>query len=294
VLPVPFHQNEMGKIKMVNLSYLVPRVIRHFLPDGLVRFLLQRNLIIRPGLETRDPVMAARRYLDVLGEYGLSIAGKSVLLFGYGGRFGVGCELLRQGASHVILAEREGFPEDRHNQALLPAYSEYLELKNSHVAPRPEVFTCLHADIRQAAAEKRIPPADLVFSTSVYEHLGDVEEITAALASLTRPDGANLHFIDLRDHYFKYSFEMLCYSNETWRRWLNPTSNHNRYRFRDYERVFQGHFSSVDIKVLERDRAAFEHTLPRIKAEFLTGDPQIDSITLIRVAASRPKFSSVP
>ena len=71
----------------LNFPYLIPRLARHFLPEKLVRTLLLRNVIIRPGLETSNPFAAVQRYVDVLSERGLSLRGKRVLVFGYGGRF---------------------------------------------------------------------------------------------------------------------------------------------------------------------------------------------------------------
>src|SRR3972149_6480652 len=75
------------------------------MPESVTRFLLKRRFIIRPGLESSDPFSAANRYIEVFSQHGRSIQGKRVLVFGYGGRFAVGVELLRQGAAHVVLAE---------------------------------------------------------------------------------------------------------------------------------------------------------------------------------------------
>ena len=49
----------------LNLPYLLPRLVRHILPEKLVRALLLRNLVIRPGLETSNPFAAVQRYADV-------------------------------------------------------------------------------------------------------------------------------------------------------------------------------------------------------------------------------------
>ena len=38
----------------MNLPYLVPRIMRHFLPEGATRFLLLRSMIIKPGMETAN------------------------------------------------------------------------------------------------------------------------------------------------------------------------------------------------------------------------------------------------
>jgi hypothetical protein len=94
--------------------------------------------------------------------------------------------------------------------------------------------------------------------------------------------------VDLRDHFFKYPFEMLRFSENTWRRWLNPSSNHNRYRLWDYRRVFESCFGQVEIEVLDREEEAFRKLKPHIRPEFVSGKPEEDAVTLIRVIASKP------
>ena len=42
----------------MNLPYLLPRTLRHFLPERIARFLLLRSVIIKPGLETVDATTA--------------------------------------------------------------------------------------------------------------------------------------------------------------------------------------------------------------------------------------------
>lgn len=273
----------------MNVPYLVPRAIRHFLPAGLTRFLLIRSLIIRPGLETAHPNAAAARYVQVLHARGLSLAGRRVLVFGYGGRFDIGVQLLQSGAAHVVLCDKYAFADDVHNKALLPRYSEYIQSGAGHALPRPDRLTVIRQDIRELRASGVILPVDLVVSTSVYEHLEDVEGTTRALAALTAADGLHIHFIDLRDHFFKYPFEMLHYSEATWRHWLNPTTNHNRYRLWDYRRVFAFCFKKVDIEVLERDEAGFARAMSRIRPEFRCGNVKDDSVTLIQIVAEAPR-----
>jgi len=259
------------------------------MPENWVRFILRRSWIIRPGLETSSPRDAVNRYRTVLEKKGRSLQGKRVLVFGYGGRFAVGTALLRQGAAHVILCDKYAPPDEPRNRALLPQYDEYLVPDDDHVLPRPEWITLVEDDIRETAKSGALSPADVVVSSSVYEHLDDVDGITRALAALTKPDGVQLHFVDLRDHFFKYPFEMLCYSEHTWKTWLNPSSNHNRFRMWDYQRVFENYFGQVEIKVLERDETAFQKTLPRIRPEFVSGNSQDDCVTLIQVIASHPR-----
>ncbi len=276
----------------MNLRYLLPRLFRHLMPESVARFLLKRRWIIRPGLESSDPVAAAVRYAEALFERGASLQGKRILVFGYGGRFAVGVELLKQGAAHVVLCDHVEALDHERNLELLPAHEGYLVVKDGIVRPRPEFITLLHGDITDSAIQSQIVLVDCVLSSSVYEHLDGVEAITRALASLTKSEGVHIHFVDLRDHFFKYPFEMLRFSDKVWRNWLNPTSHHNRYRLWDYRKVFENSFEQVEIKVTARDEEAFRKLMPRIRSEFVSGNIEDDSVTLIRVIASKPKISS--
>jgi hypothetical protein len=272
----------------LNLPYLLPRIIRHFLPESVARFLLKRRWIIRPGLESSDPVAAVTRYVDVLSQHGRSIKGQHVLVFGYGGRFAVGVELIKQGAAHVVLCDHFVLLDTERNLQLLPQYGECLFVEGGEVKPLPQFITLLHGDIREASIQNQISPVDCVLSTSVYEHLDDVDGITRALASLTKLDGLHLHFVDLQDHFFKYPFEMLTFSGRVWKSFLNPTSNLNRLRLPDYEKIFNACFQKVDILVLERNEDEFKNMRARIRPEFLSGYVTVDSVTLIQVVAQMP------
>jgi len=272
----------------LNIRYLILRLARHFMPEGIARFLLKRRWLIRPGLESSDPLAAVDQYVKALAQYGKSIKDERVLVFGYGGRFAVGVELLKQGAAHVILCDHFVLLDQERNLELLPKYDEYLHVVNGEVMPRPECITLLHGDIRDVNLQAEISAVDLVLSTSVYEHLDDVDGITHALAKLTVPQGTHLHFADLRDHYFKYPFEMLAYSNAIWKNFLNPTSNLNRYRLPSYKRIFEKYFGQVKISVLARQENEFKQASRRIRSEFLTGDLSVDSITLIQIFAEMP------
>ena len=279
--------NSFGEM-ILNLPYLIPRLIRRFLPERLVRMLLLRNIIIKPGLETNNPFAAIQRYVDVLSEYGHSFQEKRVLIFGYGGRFDIGYGILKEGAAHVILCDKYASPDEAHNLRMFGAQEKYFVMGNKGLRPRPEWITLLEADIRDVPASRDVEPVDIVISSSVYEHLEDVEGITEALAKLTKRDGIHVHYVDLRDHYFKYPFEMLRFSENTWRRWLNPTTNHNRYRLWDYRRAFNACFDQVEIDFLTREEEAFRKLLPHIRPEFVSGNIEDDAVGVIQVVALKP------
>lgn len=273
----------------MNIRYLILRLTRHFMPESVARFLLKRRWIIRPGLESSDPLAAVDQYIQALEKYGRSIKDQRVLVFGYGGRFAVGVELLKRGASHVVLCDHFMSLDSERNLELLPQYADYLYMEAGEVLPKSTSITLLHGDIRQSEIQEKISAVDLVLSTSVFEHLDDVEGITQALAKLTAPHGAQLHFVDLRDHYFKYPFEMLKFSKAIWKNFLNPTSNLNRFRLPDYRRVFDAYFDHVEAIVIKRDEAEFNLARPYIRSEFLAGDASVDSVELIYLMADSPK-----
>jgi len=269
----------------MNLMYILPRIVRHFMPEGAARFLLRRGWFIRPGLETADPRAATDRYIDAIREQGRSLSGKRVLVFGYGGSYAVGVWLLKHGAAHVLLCDNFASPDQKRNLELARPFGKYLLTSDDGVTPRPEFMTLMHGDIRTVATA----PVDYVLSTSVYEHLQDVAGFTGALAKLTGPTGLNVHYVDLRDHFFRYPFEMLRFSERQWESFLNPSSNLNRFRVRDYQEVFEKNFREVRLRVLARDEARFRADRHRIRPEFLTGDESVDSVTLLEIVAREPR-----
>ena len=276
------------KINIVNLSYLLPRIFRRFVPHSVMRFMLLRG-IMRPGFETRNPAGAVQRYLDVIASHGFSLKGKTVMLFGYGGRFDIGFGLLKEGAAHIILCDKYASPDEEHNRRLFGVEDKYFFADVGGLRPRPEWMSMIEEDIRDVQIRGNVEAVDFVLSNSVYEHLDDVEGITRALAALTKPDGVNIHFVDLRDHFFKYPFEMLRYSERVWKRWLNPPSNHNRYRLWDYRRAFSACYEEVDIEILFREEETFKNLMPHIKPEFISGNMLEDAATKIQVIAAKPK-----
>jgi hypothetical protein len=259
------------------------------MPEKLVRALLLRNIVIQPGLETNNPLGAVQRYIQVFSEHGLSLKAKRVMVFGYGGRFDIGFGLLKAGAAHTVLCDKYAPADEAHNRRLFEGGEKYFTLENGKLRPRPEWITLLESDIRNFQVDSDTDKMDFVVSSSVYEHVDDVEGITHALASLTKTGGTQIHFVDLRDHFFKYPFEMLRFSENTWRKWLNPSSNHNRYRLWNYRSAFEACFERVEIKILFSEENAFRKLLPHIRPEFISNNMDENYASLILVIASNPK-----
>jgi hypothetical protein len=82
---------------------------------------------------------------------------------------------------------------------------------------------------------------------------------------------------------------MLTFSERVWKNFLNPTSNLNRFRLTNYQEVFDAYFQKVNIAVLNRQVDELRSVTSRIRPEFLTGNEEVDSVTLIYVLAEDPR-----
>jgi len=246
------------------------------------------NIGVQSGLETRDAQAAVNRYTDALAAWGLGIQGARVLILGYGGYFGSAVELLKRGAQHVVLLDPYALTNRQDNLVLAKEAAPYIFIKNGEVSPNPARITLVH-DTAEAYQNRCAEALDLVLSSSVYEHLENPRQVTKSLAALTKFSGVHVHFIDLRDHLFRYPFAMLCYSKKTWRRYLNPASNLNRLRIWDYEAIFGEIFERCEFEIIESALDAFHQVRSRIYSPFLSGEEDRDAATKILVRAAGPK-----
>ncbi len=274
---------------MGKLSYVIPRIIRRYLPSRMVHWAKRMRLGIEPGLETREPGLAADRYQETLRSRGKELKEMKILILGYGGFFGLAVELLTRGAKHIFLVDPYAKVDHRANLGLLEKPCPYLTIQGKLVLPVDEWITLIHEDIEHHDFGQ-YGPMDLVFSSSVLEHISTLDQTIQALSKLTNPEGIHLHFVDVRDHFFKYPFEMLCYSEMVWRRYLNPPSNLNRLRVWDYETLFSHYFNHVEIDILEQDPDSLNKVRTRVKTKFLSGDESRDSATRLLITASHPRF----
>lgn len=258
------------------------------MPEQAADWIKKRHFIIKAGVETMDPQTAVDSYIKYFKQAGIDFKNKTIMIFGYGGNVSTGCEFLKHGAKRMILCERAGLPFPKLIMDIIDQYPDFFITNDENeIVPKSECIHIVHDDIRMVADQKKIDPVDLILSASVFEHLDDVNEITCALSLLTAKKGKQVHFVDLRDHYFKYPFEMLVFSKRTWESFLNPTSNLNRFRVFQYEEIFKKYFSKVKVIITESNIEAFMKAKPRIRKEFLSGDDQQDSTTRIIIEAEK-------
>jgi hypothetical protein len=252
---------------------------------------MKLRLGVEPGLETRDPTAAGDRYIGALETSGNHLQGKRIMILGYGGYFGLAVNLLERSAGHVVLNDPYARINHEMNLPLAQRSSSFLSIHHDRVLPNQAYITIIQ-DLDHDYSLKEHPPIDFVFSSSVLEHVSHPEELIHTLSSLTHTEGLHIHFIDLRDHFFKYPFEMLCHSKAIWSRFLNPSSNLNRRRAWDFEEIFQSNFQKVEVEVFERELVKFRKAKARIKPEFISGNEEVDCATRVLVRASCPRIIS--
>ena len=271
---------------MVPLRYWLMRSLRRHTPQWAVDGMLSRGFYLKPGRDTSAPQESVAAYVESLGRYGQSLAGQTVCVVGAGGGWAIGVHLLEAGAERVILQDPYAPERVWHTHRGLSAelLEKHMESTGGRWRPRRDNLQLVRAPLEEYAAAD---PAsvDAICSNSVLEHVTDVENLVAAMALLLKPHGLTTHFVDLRDHCFRYPFEMLCYSRATWEGWLNASNTLNRLRRGDYESIFRRHFAHVEITTISSLPREFALAKPRIRSEFLTGDDTYDATAIIRIEA---------
>jgi hypothetical protein len=258
----------------MNFEYIVLRIVRRYLPEAIVSLLLKMNLILKPGLETANPQAAFDRYNKEILGHGRSVVDKNILIFGYGGYIGTAAEFIRHSARHVFVYDKFCKYDERKNSALLRGRGI-----------KPDAITIIDRDLRRHFSDQSANKMDIVVSSSVLEHVDTIEEEVEILTAITAPGGFHIHYIDLRDHFFKYPFAMLCFTEKSWITYLNPKENLNRLRMPDFQRCFAKFFRVVQCRIEESNVPAFQKISPRILPKFKCGDAAVDSATQIVIYA---------
>jgi len=272
---------------MPPIDYLVLRTLRRLAPQSVVEWMLDRGVVLKAGRDTVSPDFSIKTYREAGERLSKPIVGSDVLVFGFGGGLGVALALLEAGAAHVYLQDPYAPLRKARNRRLPPErMAKFFKGGPEAWEVDPTRVTIVREQLAQFAAV-HAASVDWVVSSSVFEHIEEVEANVAACARITRPGGINVHEIDLRDHYFKYPFEMLCYSERTWRRWLNASNNLNRWRAWEYEEVFRRYFGDVLVRRAVSLPEQFASVKGRIRWEFLTGDDGVDAAGVVVVEARR-------
>lgn len=271
----------------MNALYFTARIIRKLTPNWVTSFLLSSDMLIKPGWGTGGPDELANKYFNFLKPYNVTIKGKTILEFGYGGSFGTALAFLKKGAKHVFLIDKYSNPNNKRNSMLLNQLEadNFFNKTNNTIEPNRDFITFIKGDITENKVKEIIKNVDIIFSASVMEHIHDVGITINALKNIMASDGCQLHIIDIRDHFFKYPFEMLCYSERIWNTFLNPKESLNRLRIPQYRNIFKKYFNTVNINIFMSSLGQFKKAKARIRSEFISGNETEDSALMISLFA---------
>ena len=119
---------------------------------------------------------------------------------------------------------------------------------------------------------------DLVLSSSVLEHVTDPPVLFKGLARVMTKDGAMLHLVDYRDHFFKYPYHFLQFSKNVWNGWLNPG---DLPVWRLYDHIEQLQKAGFNVTVVDetRDLAAFRKISRMVSRDYRLDDERLMTTT---------------
>ena len=203
----------------------------------------------------------------ILQENNFSIENKTVLELGPGNSFIIAYNYLMNNAEKVILVDKyplnaykivatnideevltEKLVKDKKSKQKQFLVKEIDFIKKKYSTENPNFLKNNIIDTQKLqfiakdlSEINNLSKIDIVFSTSVLEHIYDVEKTIKAMSEITTKDSILIHNIDLRDHYnFNRPFLFYKYSEKTWNKYLTKLgiSYTNRLRYNDYIELF--------------------------------------------------------
>jgi SAM-dependent methyltransferase len=216
----------------VSVPYFLGRVVRKFAPFGALPKPIRQKI---PGFQ---PNLGEQSQTAVFGIYSKSLdfdfatwlEGKIVLEIGTGRTNGCCYMFASKGAAKALSLE--------------PFRPLDIEQDSIQIRDTASLSQCDESILRDRV--KRIDSfcgipnesCDAIFSLAVLEHVESMEDLTNELWRVLKPGGWMVHVVDYRDHFFKYPYHHLLWSQKTWDRYLNP-GDLPRWRIGDHVECFK-------------------------------------------------------
>lgn len=261
-----------------NLEYVPLRLLRKFVfRRGFLEtcgWLVPYYLINTGETSPQSIVSTYRSYLQ---RCNVRLDGKIVLELGSGATNGTGYELASTGAARVYCLEPFARFKSALDRSILSDACNRHRVKPADIAGRTVRLNSLDP----------IPShsIDLVVSSSVLEHVTDPESVCDQLMGLLTPSGQMLHLVDYRDHFFKYPYHFLQFSQRTWNTFLNP-GDLPRWRLTHHLRAFARAGFETKVLVERSEPGAYARVAPYISSEFDRSDSRL-AITFAAILAYR-------
>jgi len=128
---------------------------------------------------------------------------------------------------------------------------------------------------------------DVVISNSVLEHVRDPLGLFRECHRVLVPGGIMLHQVDYRDHFFKYPFQFLTFSQAVWDNLLDP-GDLPRLRLDDHLAALG--WAGFEARVLERhaNPKALHAVAPFLVPPFAGRDPDMLATTTAAILCRKP------
>jgi SAM-dependent methyltransferase len=248
--------------RFADLPYLTLRFIRRTcFPTAIPRAISA----LLPGFRSNCGTHSSASVVNLYDQYlapKLGAAwpsGRKVLEVGIGATNSSCYELAARGADLAVAFEPFVPLDAPRDAALLAECAQRHHLGADAASGKVQRLTKL-ADVPDGSI-------DLVLSNSVLEHVGDIDALARELRRVLAPGGAMLHLVDYRDHFFKYPYHHLLWSDAVWDRWLNP-GDLPRWRIRDHIDAFQRQGLRSEIVRASPVAAEFAKVRSRIHPRF--------------------------
>ena len=242
-----------------NIEYLSLRLIRRFCFNS--NFLDKYGSIIpyyKSNFNKIDPteiISSYKKFLDLANIDYQSVS--SILEIGVGNTNASGYQMASHGFAkdgRIILFEPYAKFDKKLDKEFLNKANLYNRITDNIVRIK-DIF-----NIESSSVE-------LVLSYSVLEHVTDFSRLMSELKRVMKPNSAMMHVVDYRDHFFKYPYHFLQFSDKTWEDYLNP-GDLPRWRLSDHLKLLSELNLSVEVLYSDIDEFAAAKIKPHINPRF--------------------------
>lgn len=260
-----------------NLEYVTLRLVRRFLFSGAVLDSIGSFVPywrVNQGRLDPEPIVTA--YQRLAREAGVAIRGTRVVELGCGAANGTGHEwIARFGGAWTGV---EPFaPFDAQLDAQIAR-----DVSQRH----PGGYAGRVDRVRDLDALES-GSADLIVSNSVLEHVADPTACFRQCHRVLAPGGTMLHRVDYRDHFFKYPFHFLTFSQAVWDNFLDP-GDLPRHRLDDHLAALS--CCGFEAEVVERgaDPEALAAVAPFLDPAFASRNRDVLATTTASIVCRKP------
>lgn len=271
-----------------NCEYILLRLIRKFLFPNKFRLWFGRYIPYygeNQGVVSPTPIVDS--YFKYCSKIGVRILNKTVLEIGVGATNGTGYEIIaRHDGGYYWCYEPFESLNANLDKIFLSEISKHFH--KSEISLKDKVERVRNIE------ELKPKSIDLIFSNAVLEHVTDLPNLIAKLHRVLKDDGAMIHLVDYGDHFRKYPYHFLQFSEKIWNLFLNP-GDLPRYRLYHHLEICEQNGFLVTVIEKKSDYVAFSKIKNHIHNEFrrLHGNNDLLAVNFAVIAARKSEIAKI-